>query len=164
MAQQVAAKKVLLTERVPTQLRHSRFFYELGGNVFRQRWVGASCWCVRKEFAKRCAKVSGTVLHHFFTQNSPKMGAGGCPETLKSAPGCPSAASDRIFIDFGPILGARGEPGEALGDLLSSLGRLRGTVGGIFEQLYGHFLAECFFAPFRSRKSSKKVVFGGARM
>ena len=90
------------------------------------------------------------------------MGGGGCPETPKSAPGWPSAASDRIFIDpFWEPGGSLGSPWETL---LSSLGRLRGTVGGIFEQLYGHFLAECFFAPFRSRKSSKKMVFGGARM
>ena len=75
----------------------------------------------------------------------------------------PNASSGfhRFLTSFWEPGGSLGSPWETL---LSRLGRLRGTVGGIFEQLYGHFLAECFFAPFRSRKSSKKVVFGGARM
>ena len=92
--------KSFLTERVPTQLRPNQLYIFLftsrvGTCPGRGGWEHVAGVCV-----KILRSVVQRVLEQFCITFSPKMGAGGCPETLKSAPRWPSAAPDRIFIDF----------------------------------------------------------------
>ena len=69
---------------------------------------------VPRLLSKAFPHIFQTVFSQFCITFSPKMGAGGCPETPKSEPRWPSAAPDRIFIKFASIfdsiLGALGDP------------------------------------------------------
>ena len=102
-----------------------------GFRNFHLRWVpagaritslGTASGCTAAMRAKVLRSVVQSVCEQFCITFSPKMGAGGCPETLKSAPGCPRVASDRIFIDFRPHFGS-------LGGAWGGWGRPRGPVG-----------------------------------
>ena len=85
---------------------------------------------------------------------NPKMSA-------RLAKSSPRLNFHQIFIDFGRHFGSLG---GALGTLLDELGHLRDIFFAFLASLFRRFLGGRFLTPFRTRKSSKKVLFLSARM
>ena len=85
---------------------------------------------------------------------NPKMSA-------RLAKSSPRPNFHQIFIDFGRHFGSLG---GALGTLLDELGHLRDIFFAFLASLFRRFLGGRFLTPFRTRKSSKKVLFLSARM
>ena len=123
--------------------------------------VAGVCVKILRSVVQRCLEQFCITFSHKIRL---KWVPAGARRPFNQRPGAqvqPRSEFSSIFYPFWEPGGSLRSPWETL---LSSLGRLRGTFGGISEQLYRHFLSDGFLVPLWSRKPSEKLFFGGAQM